>query len=241
MINHNLINECVCGNKTTFNTYVTNSILVAKCDKCGVVHQSLPGWNSEKYVKFYESDYHEHYQESRGTETYTARYNHDRNVSKLRLNEYTPVINKGSVGLDIGSSNSAFVHECNDQGYKVIGLEPGKHIGDNQVTIRGTLESVNLEGNHYDFITMHDSIEHMVNINSALEKIHNLLASNGVLILDLPDYFNTAGKHHWKHIEHLWFFSKDDMISILSRHNLQVFKITEPIPGKLVFYSRKKQ
>jgi hypothetical protein len=86
---------------------------------------------------------------------------------------------------------------------------------------------------------MHDSIEHMVDVNGALEKIHKILKENGTLILDLPDYFSPKGQHHWKHIEHLWFFTEEQFADVLKNNRFEVFNITKPIPGKLVYYTRK--
>jgi len=120
-----------------------------------------------------------------------------------------------------------------------LGLEPGKDIGDDSVTIRGTLESAYLNPNYFDFVTMHDSIEHMVDVNSALQKVYEILTTGGQLILDLPDYFSPSGSHHWKRIEHLWFFTEDQFQDILKKNGFEVIKITTPIPGKLVYYAKK--
>lgn len=239
MIGNNLIKQCVCGNQYEFDQMIINEIDVVKCKKCGTIHQELFGWTIDKYVNFYKTDYHNHYQEKKGVMTYSDRYDHDRKIAKLRLDEYKNFIKPKGIGLDIGSSNSAFVHECREKGYYSWGLEPGDTIGDDKVTLRGTLETVKIARDYFDFVTMHDSIEHMTNVNFALDEIYASLKEDGILILDLPDYFVPAGRHHWKYIEHLWFFTRDDMVTILKDHKFDVFKITEPIPGKLVFYSRK--
>jgi predicted SAM-dependent methyltransferase len=87
---------------------------------------------------------------------------------------------------------------------------------------------------------MHDSIEHMIDVAATLNRIHTIIKSGGYLILDLPDYFVPAGQHHWKKIEHLWFFNRQNMKEILASHGFEVLAVTEPIEGKLVFYTRKK-
>ena len=240
MLNDNLIKTCTCGNSDSFVKKTLNNLAVIECTACGVVHQDLPGYDKDKYYGFYMSDYHEGFQKNRGTMTYDQRYEHDVKVAEARLLAYKYYFHPPMVGLDIGSSNSAFVHTANKQGFKCMGLEPGANIGDDSVTMRGTLESVDLQDNYYDFVTMHDSIEHMIDVNESLAKVFKSLKSNGRLILDLPDYFNKAGLHHWKPIEHLWFFNEDQFVKIIKSHGFAFDKVTRPIPVKLVFYARKR-
>jgi SAM-dependent methyltransferase len=240
MLDNTLIKTCTCGNTENFEKKTLNNLPVVECKECGVVQQDLPGYDADKYYCFYKNDYHEGFQKNRGTMTYDERYEHDVKVAEARLVAYKYYIHPPQVGLDVGSSNSAFVHTANKQGYNCMGLEPGENIGDDAYTIRGTLDSVDLQDNYYDFVTMHDSIEHMIDVNSALAKIFKSLKSNGRLLLDLPDYFNKAGKHHWKPIEHLWFFTEEQFVKIIKSHGFAFDKVTRPIPGKLVFYARKR-
>lgn len=240
MIENNLIKSCSCGNDVFFTKEQINNLNVIKCTSCGVIHQELIGWTTEQYYNFYKTDYHLTYQKKKGVITYKDRYDHDCRVADLRLESYSEYILPGMTGLDIGSSNSAFVHQAMKKGISCLGLEPGTEIGDNAVTIRGTLDSAVLSNEQFDFVTMHDSIEHMIDVNSALAKVNNILKPNGYALLDLPDYFIPAGQHHWKHIEHLWMFRETDMIALLDKHNLSCVKVTRPIPGKLVFYARKR-
>jgi SAM-dependent methyltransferase len=238
MLDKNLIKKCTCGNENNFTKLFVNMLPVVSCEQCGVLHQDLEDWTSEQYFDFYKTEYHQEYQENRGTMTYKERYDHDCRVADLRLDAYD--LPTGSVGLDIGSSNSAFVHRANARGLQTVGLEPGKDIGDDSVTVRGTLETVHFDAERFDFVTMHDSIEHMIDVNGCLQIIQTILKPNGLAIIDLPDYFSPNGSHHWKHIEHLWFHTEDQFTDVLENNGYDIVKITQPIPGKLVFYARKK-
>lgn len=240
LINNNLIKSCTCGNVTDFQTHnFNNDIDTLMCTECLVIHQVLPGWDAEKYFNFYATEYHRDYQKNRGTMTYEERYEHDCRVAQLRLAAYKDFLKTNSYGLDIGSSNSAFVHEAIKLNYTCLGLEPGKDIGDDAVTVRGTLETVQFNNEQFDWVTMHDSIEHMIDVNSCFKTLYQIIKNDGKLILDLPDYFVLEGKHHWKKIEHLWLFSRNQFASLIEKHNFKVEKITTPIPGKLVFYCTK--
>ena len=238
MIDNNLIKKCTCGNTELFSTLMVNGLWVVACGVCDTIHQQLVDWSSEDYYNFYKTEYHKKYQEEKGVVTYQDRYEHDCRVADMRLDAYK--LPEYSVGLDIGSSNSAFVHQARKRKLSCLGLEPGDSIGDDSVTVRGTLDTAYFNPNHFDFVTMHDSIEHMIDVNGALQKVHTILKDRGQLILDLPDYFSPKGQHHWKQIEHLWFFSEDQFVKVLNNNGFGVVHTTTPIPGKLVFYARKK-
>lgn len=237
MLNNNLIKKCTCGNDENFSPLVTNGVDVLTCNSCGVIHQLLENWTTEDYINFYKTDYHQVYQKNRGTMTYEERYEHDCKVSDLRLDTYN--LPENSNGLDIGSSNSSFVHRAIARNLCCVGLEPGADIGDDTVTVRGTLDDDPFEPEQFDFVTMHDSIEHMVDVTTAVQQVWTILKKGSIAFIDLPDYFNPKGQHHWKRIEHLWFFTEAQFQDILTKNGFVVDKVTYPIPGKLVFYAKK--
>ncbi len=239
MLDLNLIKSCTCGNNSDFTKTTINNIPALVCSSCGVAHQEIPGWETKDLVNFYEHEYHKKFQEQKGVITYEDRYAHDCKVADTRLQAYERFLPAGTRGLDIGSSNSAFVHRARANGYQCLGLEPGEHIGDDSVTIRGALGEVYLNSNHWDWVTMHDSVEHMVDMNQALQQVRDLLVNKGRAVIDLPDYWSPEGQHHWKAIEHLWFHTAGQMQDILHKNGFTVEAIKRPIPGKLVFYAVK--
>lgn len=237
----NLIKKCVCHNEGSYAIFEQNKINdidTLTCKYCLVTHQLLPNFTEQDLADFYARDYHVSYQQKKNVITYQDRYYHDCSVAQLRLDAYVDYIKEGMIGLDIGSSNSAFVHEANKRNIRCFGLEPGESIGDDTVTINDTLEHAEFEDESYNFVTMHDSIEHMIDPAASLDKVHRILMADGIAIIDLPDFYNPAGQHHWKTIEHLWFFSQDNFERLLKEHRFKVEKVTAPIPGKLVFYAR---
>ena len=240
MIQDNLIKRCVCGATDSFELHTLHNIEVGGCKSCGVIHAQLYNWDETKYYGFYEKEYHVDYMKVKGVINYQDRYDHDRKVADLRLKQYQEYVKPGMNGLDVGSSNSAFVHEAIAQGIDCTGLEPGSNIGDDSVTIRGTLDTVNFVNNSYDFVTMHDSIEHMISPVTALYKVFDILKLGGIAIIDLPDFFDPAGYHHWKYIEHLWYFTQQQFTSLVIQVGFTIELVDTPIPGKVVFYLRKK-
>jgi len=217
-----------------------HDIPVLVCGNCGVIHQYLPDWSHDKLDEWYRKHYHSDVQEAIGHQAYHARYENDKKVAMIRLDAYQDLIKENMTGLDIGSSNSAFVHACRERGINCWGIEPGESIGDDSVTIRTTIEDCDLDLCSQDFITMHDSLEHIVDVNSTLKKVQQFLKPQGILIVDIPDYFVESGLHHWRIVQHLWFWNQEQMTQLFSIHGLAVFKVTRPIPGKIVFYCEKK-
>jgi hypothetical protein len=122
-----------------------------------------------------------------------------------------------------------------DSGYDCWGLEPGEQIGDDGYTIRGYLNTADLRG-QWDWMTLHDSIEHMPDPRAALGICREHLCDWGKLIIDLPDFWTEQGRHHWKQIEHLWFWTAPQFEALLATEGFRVEEIKKPIPGKLVFY-----
>ena len=240
-LTNNLIKQCTCGNSTDFNDDIQNEIPVLICNSCGVIHQNLPGWDEDRLKKWYAKEYHVDVQEAIGHQSYRDRYNHDKKIAEIRLTAYNNIITPTMSGIDIGSSNSAFVHTCLEKNIQCIGVEPGENIGDDSVTVRNAIVDCTFSENQFDFVTMHDSLEHMINIDQVLSKINFFLKINGSLIVDIPDYFVPGGLHHWREVQHLWFWNKNQMINIFNTFGFEVENITYPIPGKIVFYTRKKK
>lgn len=236
-LENNLIKKCVCDNSKDFSEDIINDIPIKKCNVCGVIHQVLSNFTELDLSDLYSKKYHRDFQNKITRTAYQDRYEHDRNISKLRLLAYHDYIKPNMGGLDIGSSNSAFVHECIENNIRCTGLEPGENIGDPTLTIRGRLETVDLLEDQYDFVTMHDAIEHMLDPLFSLQKVSKILKNNGILIVDLPDFHIPEGRHHWRPIEHLWYFTELEFIKLLETTGFKVKSISKPIPGKLVFYA----
>ena len=83
---------------------------------------------------------------------------------------------------------------------------------------------------------MNDVFEHFVDPIEKLEYLMDHMTEDANLIIDFPDFYSDEGVHHWKAVEHLWFFKKSDILRIGNEWGFNLTKIEVPIPGKLVFY-----
>ena len=240
-LDQGVITACTCGNNVFFQRCTVNDIDLLVCENCHTAHQYLPNWTEKQIEEFYQSFYHTTEQVKIGCTEYKDRYDHDCRISQIRLNAYADYIKPAAKLLDIGSSNSAFVHVARSRGIDSIGIEMGLDIGDDAVTIRGNIKDSDLAENSFDFITLHDVIEHIVDPLAVLEKIKYICRPDGILIIDLPNYWTEAGRHHWRPVQHLWYWNEDQMCEVLEAVGFNIIKVVEPIPGKLVFYAINKK
>lgn len=236
-----LISSCVCGNETDFSSDTVNSIPVRICNQCGVMHQDLD-MTPEQYFNFYATEYHTDFQQKRGTPTYEGRYKHDTDVAIKRYKEYHKgYLTSGGSILDIGSSNNAFVDYMRTLGYKAYGVEIGSEGAKHpQTTYNKDLLDIHFPPKMFSLVTLHDVFEHFIDPIPYLKEIHKILDANGTLIIDFPNFFEPAGLHHWKPVEHLWFFSLEQMKIIFDEYGFVVDKVEKPIESKFVFYLKKK-
>lgn len=233
-----LIQKCVCDQVVddSFKSFEKNGISCLTCPKCGIVHQKVD-LTEKQYYDFY-TDYHMDYQKTLGQVNYQDRYEHDCKIARLRLAKYKPYL-RGHRLLDIGSSNGAFVNEARAIGWDAWGVEPNREICNPENTYHGTLVEQNFYDGEFSVATLHDVLEHVIDPITDLKEIYRILSHKGLMILDMPDYFAPSGKHHWRHIEHLWIFAQNQLCDLLNTLGWGIVTVDKPIPSKYVIYAEK--
>ena len=233
-----LIEKCICGEDVDTSGYSFASwrrfgLELKTCQKCAVTHQVLD-MTEEEYANFYKEQYHTEFQEERGTKTYKDRYKHDTEVAALRADKYKDFFDIGMKILDIGASNGAFIEYLRGKfGYEAWGLDYTEH----PLIIKPPATTERYEST-FHMVTMHDVFEHLTNPAERLEFVFSVLRPNGTLIIDSPDFFSPHGKHHWKPIEHLWYYDVEQLKDIVSVAGFTPLYVDYPIPGKLVLYCK---
>lgn len=236
-----LIQQCVCGNFTNFTETRKNGIELLRCKRCRVHHQVVR-MTEDEYNNFYNTEYHSTHQTSIGCKPYDERYLHDLDVGKLRIKAYSLLGElRGKRVLDVGSGNGAFVDACRSEGIEAFGVDLGT-LGNPKYTFTGqSLLDLKLSDmrHTYDIITMHDVFEHLVEPIKHLQRAYSFLKTNGYLIIDFPNYYVNAGKHHWRAIQHLWYFTLEELRDLVEVNHFTVDGTHIPIPSKVVLYCRK--
>lgn len=58
--------------------------------------------------------------------------------------------------------------------------------------------------------------------------------------MDFPRFHHESGKHHWKK-EHIWYFTDEQLESLLKQVGFEVDKVAHPVESKTVFYCDKPE
>jgi SAM-dependent methyltransferase len=218
-----LLEECYCGEVNGAISQV-NGIDIISCDGCGVARQMV-GMSLKELAKFYQS-YH--------YGTYTHTFEQDLDVAKKRIEAYGEIL-RGRV-LDLGSGNGAFVKACQNIGLEAIGQDIGTKA---PTTYNQPLEDCHFPCDYADVITMHDVVEHVPNPLLFLTEAIRILKDGGHLIVDLPDFYSSDGKHHWKKVEHLWYWRSEEFSRTLESLKMKYVKCETPVAGKFTMYFQK--
>lgn len=100
--------------------------------------------------------------------------------------------------LDLGCAGGAFPKAAADLGFSVVGIEPSRWLceyGQKEYGLDlrpGTLETYSFPERYFDLVTLWDVIEHLVDPLPILCRIQPILAEDGLLVINFPDYSSIA-------------------------------------------------
>lgn len=146
--------------------------------------------------------------------------------------------------LDYGCGLGFFLDAAYDHGFEVEGIEFNAYARDYirkryRYPVFGPDEMG--RGEKYDVITMFDVIEHLHEPFETIDQLRGLLNENGVLLLLTMDCTSVTSRLLGKRLEdfrrireHLYFFDRANLSSILEKHGFEVLK-TESIGHNFEF------
>ena len=166
--------------------------------------------------------------------------------SKRKLVVNTTQLNNGSL-LDIGAGTGAFVSTMIQAGWNVTGLEPDENARakakeNYQINLQPSTELSNITKNSFDAITMWHVLEHVHDLHGYLTKISELLNSNGVAFIAVPNYTSFDASYYqqyWAGYDvprHLYHFSPDGMKILAEKHGFKIIQ-TKPMWFDSVYVS----
>lgn len=240
--------QCICGNeqfdavdKVCWTVSAEGKTAKAEdrkvqfgqCRRCGVIRQLRLPFASQKDHEAYYRDYPPTHKE------YAAKdYEHDRILGVDRCDSYGITVGSGDRILDVGSGSGAFVDECRARGATTYGCEIAEYAyaKDRTFIYKGCFESLNFPTDHFDKVTCHDVLEHVLDPMVMLREMFRVTKQGGACIIDFPNFFSDCGEKHWKQNEHIWIFNVDQLCDLLSTViGFSSVKVTHPIPSKLFF------
>ena len=155
---------------------------------------------------------------------------------ELLLDEFKKVLGSypllGSKALDIGAGNGQFVALLSELGLDAVGLEHNKEfvneaVKKGLVIKQGYLLDNAIFKDKFDLITCNNFLEHQPSINRFLNKVHALMADNGLLYLSVPNLqriINEACFYEFV-ADHLVYFSKKTLRKALEISGFDLFQI----------------
>ncbi len=247
------LQNCIfCGNKEFkhFDTLEGWNIVI--CKKCGYIFTN-PRPKKDILPLFYQNDY---FKDARFKGKF---YNNDGSVKKDKI-EQTSIVrsvekwfSKRGKLLEIGAANGDFVSEMNSRGWCSTGIEISKDavaIAKEKHSINlfnGTLEEFNCN-EKFDVICMFQTLEHVENPNFVLNKACELLALNGILLIEVPNINSfdlkiskTRKKQLYDLPVHLSHFSPRFLKKQLQLNGFKIIEIDRYYPDFIVrLFNRTK-
>lgn len=224
---------------------------VVECRRCGHVYVN-PRLSVERLHEMYQEEY---WTSDRAKEfgytSYLAEaplYLRTYRVRSRVIDAYKP---KPGRVLDVGCAAGFFLAVMAERGWKTTGIEISKPMVDYardelglSAMHRGDLLSVDLgDDPPFDLITLWDVVEHLERPDEHLARATELLADDGILVLETQNVASTFARlmgrrwQHYKHEEHLYHFHPDSMRRLLADAGLQIVENTSRRGGKYVTMS----
>ena len=97
----------------------------------------------------------------------------------------------------------------------------------------------------YDVVVGTNSLAHIPSIGQVFQRIYDVLAEEGVFIMEVSDFDSMAKEGAWDYIyhEHLYYYTRESILNLFQLSGLEVYKF-EPIKtkgGSLRVFARKSQ
>jgi len=209
-----------------------------QCNFCDFVLTD-PKPDEQAIEKYYQSDKYISHTGGRKKSLFDSIYLIAR---KIALGNKRRIIEKYSTGktiLDFGCGTGEFLKEMKDHYWLVSGVEPSQ-LANNKASattsgkIYRTISDINETS--FDVITLWHVLEHLHDLNGALNKFNSLLGESGTIFVAVPNFKShdaTYYKSYWAAYDvprHLWHFSKETMTQVLKNNG---FKLVSILPMKM--------
>ena len=194
----------------------------------------IKGWipeiiTKEQYKNYYLNDYY--------NKDYTRSYGDEILAAHKRIQAYEGFL-KGKI-LDVGCGLGGFVDLLREKKFDCWGQEI-TFLSKDVSTYQSEIEDINFPTDYFQTVTLHDVLEHIIDPIVFLKEVFRLTSQEGHVIIDFPNFFCEAGQKHWRKTQHLWMFDYKQLAHLLKSVGFTIIKMTEPIPGKIVYYYRNQ-
>ena len=213
---------------------------LSKCESCEFVFTN-PRPDSKEIEKYYQSDnYISHSGGRKSAIDFLYLLARKRTLkAKRKIIEFN---SNGKTVLDFGCGTGEFLKEMNIYGYETFGVEPStiaREKASQQQAGKIFHDQSELPEQTFDVITLWHVLEHVHNLNEALQKFQKILSHSGTIFIAVPNLKSEDAqyyKSYWAAYDvprHLWHFSATNMKTILEKNG---FKLLRILPMKLDAY-----
>ncbi len=240
-----------CGTHDEKLRFAEGVYRVVECERCGHVYVN-PRLPADRLHEMYQEEY---WTSDRAKEFGYTGYLNDAPLYLRTYGVRSQIIDKykpqpGSV-LDVGCAAGFFLAVMHEKGWRTTGIEISRPMVDyaqNELGLpdmhRGELLSVDLgDAPPFDVITLWDVIEHLEHPDEYLDRAVELLADDGILVLETQNVDSRFAKlmgrrwQHYKHEEHLYHFQPESLGRLLAGAGLKIEENTPRRGGKYVSLS----
>jgi 2-polyprenyl-3-methyl-5-hydroxy-6-metoxy-1,4-benzoquinol methylase len=209
---------------------------VVQCKQCGLV-MTNPRDDAKTLEQVYQSLEDMDYDAEEGNRVRVAR-------QRIRLIQHLTSLPRPRL-LDVGCATGFFAGEAQNAGWHSTGLEPsGWSIQRARLRypmanfVQGFVEDTVFPAEAFEIITLWDVLEHVADPSAILGRLHQTLAENGILVMNVPNIASAPARlmgKHWVLLlrEHLWYFSPATIGALLES---QGFSITG-VQSNMVWFS----
>lgn len=211
------------------------SFQIAECSFCTLrFTQDVP--DAASIFPYYKAEgYISHTNTSKGLVNRVYQFVRKRTmIKKRKLVERSTGVIKGNM-LDMGSGTGSFVHEMQQNGWQVTGLEPDEDARGTakelyQLELHDTKEFYQLAPGSFDAITMWHVLEHVHDLSAYIQQLKNIIKENGKMLIAVPNYTSLDAKiyqQYWAAYDvprHLYHFSPRSVQMLMEKHGLKIIQ-----------------
>lgn len=215
---------------------------MSRCSHCSFLFTN-PRPEDEKLGDYYQStDYISHSETKKGM--VNKLYLMARRHTLRRKVKIVAAASAGKRLLDIGCGVGAFLHEAQQNGFDVLGIEPeesARNIAKEKygIEVLPVPEFTKIDESSRDAITLWHVLEHVENLDLYWKNFQRILAPGGTLIIAVPNPESPDAVYYkgdWAAYDvprHLYHFRKDDLRFLANKYN---FALQQILPMKLDAY-----
>lgn len=142
--------------------------------------------------------------------------------------------------LEIGSATGEFVREATVRGFEAFGLETSRWAAREAQRFGARVETANMDewrrrhhGQLVDAVAMFHVLEHVPDPSEMLQSVREVLQSDGLLFIEVPNWASPAARHHreqWRHAsvdDHYHHFTEKSISQLVGNAGFEVIDVVQ--------------